>query len=141
MHNSSRTWGSPKSGIQNLDFTFWTLNLGDPPCSKGGAYPQMESEHNKKLIFELSSASRVGLKKSRAKILNINEVTAIRTKKSGSGGKLGPTLLPYTTIVKKICYMVRHNCTVQTFLTIFSRLSRVLVLKISRVFSRLFLRH
>ena len=30
------------------------------------------------LIFELSSASRVGLKKSGAKILNINEVTAIR---------------------------------------------------------------
>ena len=32
------------------------------------------------LIFELSSASRIGLKKSGAKILNINEVTAMSKK-------------------------------------------------------------
>ena len=33
------------------------------------------------LIFELSSASRIGLKKSGAKILNINEVTAMSKKR------------------------------------------------------------
>ena len=42
------------------------------PNPRVDSYPQMRSEHNTKLIFELSAVSRVGIKKIPRKNINGN---------------------------------------------------------------------
>ena len=47
-------------------------NFDRTPNPKVDTYPQVGSEHNIKLIFELSIASRVGIKKIPRKNINGN---------------------------------------------------------------------